>query len=237
MTDTAIAEKIGVTKHLLGKWKKGISRPSYEALEKISEITGRSIDYFVTGYLINLHYEDNPLTNESYGITPIYTSGNALSGGRSGSVRKPQKLHKGPRDAWPVRGLAAADDTAGTRVPLTDDFDEPVDPPDGMMLVPVTGSSMSPLILSGQFAIIDAEREGLEVSGGIVVASIVEPEPGDPRSESITGTVVKRCYDLGDKYNFVSINNYPPFTAFKDHCRVWPVIGVWFGGKGKAPKV
>lgn len=238
VTDTEIAKKIGITKHLIGKWKKGISRPSYEALAKISELTGRTIDYFITGHIINLHYQDNPIDSATYDITPIYSGKekptNSVDIDRSTSGRDSERLDQSLR--WPVRGLAAADDTGGSRVPDVDDIDEPIAPPTGITLVPVKGDSMSPLILSGQYAMIDSTREGFEDNGGIVVASILEPDAADERREPMTGTIIKRCYDLGDRYNFVSINNYPPFTAFKDHCRVWPVIGVWFGGMGKAPK-
>ncbi len=137
---------------------------------------------------------------------------------------------------WPVRGRAAADESNGTRVPDTDEFDDSLQPPEGLTCVPVIGNSMSPLVLDGQYVLIDNEREGFEVDGGIVVASIREPEADDERTESMTGTFVKRCYDGGNGlYYFTSINEYSPFSAWADHCRMWPVIGVWFAGKGKPP--
>ncbi len=138
---------------------------------------------------------------------------------------------------WPVRGRAAADESNGTRVPDTDDFDDSIQPPEGLTAVPVIGNSMSPLVLDGQYVLIDKEREGFETDGGIVVAAIREPEADDERAETMTGTFVKRCYDGGNGiYYFTSINEYSPFSAWHDHCRVWPVIGVWFAGKGRPPK-
>lgn len=137
---------------------------------------------------------------------------------------------------WPVRGRAAADESNGTRVPDTDESDDSISPPEGLTAVPVIGDSMSPVILDGQYALVDREREGFEVDGGIVVASICEPATDDERAETMTGTFVKRCYDGGNGlYYFASINEYSPFSAWRDHCRVWPVIGVWFAGKGKPP--
>lgn len=136
---------------------------------------------------------------------------------------------------WPVRGLAAADESGGTRVPDIDDLDDPIHPPEGLTCIPVKGDSMSPVLLDGQYAMIDAEREGFEVDGGIVVAYIREPNPDDERTEPMTGTFVKRCYKGEGVYYFTSINEYSPFDAWQDHCRIWPVIGVWFAGKGKPP--
>lgn len=139
---------------------------------------------------------------------------------------------------WPTRGRAAADDSHGSRVPDTDEFDDPIIPPEGLTCVPVQGDSMSPVILSGQFALIDAQREGFETNGGIVVASIRDAEANEPdRRELMTGTFVKRCYDGGNGlFYFTSINEYSPFSAWQHHCRIWPVIGVWFGEKGEVPE-
>lgn len=137
---------------------------------------------------------------------------------------------------WPVRGLAAADDSGGSRIVETDDYGDPIYPPSGLLAVPVTGESMSPVVLGGQYVLIDMEREGHEVDGEIVVASILEPESGDDYPEPIFGTFVKRCFQRENLYYFASVNTFSPFSAHVDHCRIWPVIGVWFGGKGKPPE-
>lgn len=135
---------------------------------------------------------------------------------------------------WPVRGMAAADDSQGSRVPDTDDSSEPIASPAGLTLVPVQGDSMSPLVLPGQFVMIDREREGFEIDGSVVVASITDSDW--ERREKMQGTFVKRCFRGDGFYYFTSINSsYSPFSAWQDHCRIWPVLGVWFGGKSTSP--
>ncbi len=141
-----------------------------------------------------------------------------------------------PPSGWIVQGRAAADDSCGTRVPDGDEDNDPIIPPDGLTCVEVTGDSMSPVVLDGQYVMIDKGREGFATDGGIVVASIREPDADDDRYEPLTGTFVKRCYNGGNGiYYFASINEYSPFSAWQDHCRIWPVIGIWFAGRGKPP--
>lgn len=136
---------------------------------------------------------------------------------------------------WPVRGLAAADDSAGSRVPDTDEIGESVYCPPGLVLVPVQGDSMSPLVLPGQYVMIDRNREGFEVNGGVVVASIIDPDW--ERRERMPGTFVKRCFGGDGFYYFTSINSaYSPFSAWRENCRIWPVLGVWFAERGKPPR-
>ena len=136
---------------------------------------------------------------------------------------------------WPVRGMAAADDSGGSRVPDSDEMDESVSSPLGLTLVPVQGDSMSPLVLPDQYVMIDREREGFEVNGGVVVASILDSDW--ERRERMPGTFVKRCFKGEGFYYFTSINSsYTPFSSWQDHCRIWPVLGVWFGGKGHPPE-
>jgi hypothetical protein len=137
----------------------------------------------------------------------------------------------------PTRGLAAADDSGGSRVPDTDDFGEPIRFPSGLRGVPVVGDSMSPVILPGQYVEIDIEREGFERDKGIYVVSVREPEPDDDYPEPIIGTLVKRCERHENLYYLESINgSYSPFSVHVGHCRIWPVLGVWFGGKGSPPE-
>ena len=138
--------------------------------------------------------------------------------------------------ARPVRGLAAADDSGGSRAPNTDDEDDPYRFPERLMLVPVMGDSMSPVVLPGQYVAIDADREGFEGDDGIYVVSVLEPEPQDERREPIVGTFVKRCEKHEDMLYLKSINTYSPFSVYLEHCRIWPVLGVWFDGKGVPPE-
>lgn len=132
---------------------------------------------------------------------------------------------------WPVRGLAAADDSSGSRIPSADDIGDSLAVPAGLILVPVQGDSMSPIILPGQFVMIDKDREGFEANGGMVVASIMDNDW--ERREKMVGTFVKRCFKGDGFYYFTSVNSaYSPFSAWQDHCRIWPVLGVWYGGRG-----
>ena len=136
----------------------------------------------------------------------------------------------------PVRGLAAADDSGGSRAPDSDDLDDPYWFPEQLVLIPVVGDSMSPVVLPGQYVEIDTEREGFEKDSGIYVVSVLEPGPGDDYPEPISGTFVKCCERRENLYYLTSINSYSPFSVHVDHCRLWPVLGVWFGGKGVPPK-
>lgn len=141
-----------------------------------------------------------------------------------------------PPGEWPVRGMAAADDSNGSRVPDSDESGETLSCPPGIVLVPVQGDSMSPLVLPGQYVMIDKEREGFEQNGGLVVVSILDNDW--ERQEKMSGTFVKRCFKGEGFYYFTSINSaYSPFSAWQDHCRIWPILGVWFGGRGKPPEM
>jgi Predicted transcriptional regulator len=239
-TIVAAAEKLNVPRSSLDRWTKGdwIGREGFTALAQ---------------HHCNLHWLLTGWGEERVPIHPDYFSNLDLAHDlvererdemrdlvndavESNAIDKPIVLTRILTNSWPVRGLAAADDSGGTRVPDTDDLDEPIIPPEGLTAIPVKGDSMSPVLLDGQYALIDAEREGFEVDGGIVVASIREPDYGDERSESMTGTFVKRCYKGDGIYYFTSINEYSPFDAWWDHCRIWPVIGIWFAGHGKPPK-
>ena len=131
---------------------------------------------------------------------------------------------------WTVRGAGAADDSGGTRVPGHDDLDDPENPPEGMTLVPVIGDSMAPLLLSGQYAMVDKNREGFEADGGIVVVVVA----GD---EAAYETYIKRCFRENDRYILESIGDYEDIVVPAANCRrMWPVIGAWFAGKGRSPR-
>lgn len=138
--------------------------------------------------------------------------------------------------SFPIRGRAAADDSGGSRVPDTDETEDILSLPESLVFVPVQGDSMSPVVLDGQYAVIDQNREGFEVDGGIYVISVQEPDAADDQKEPMIGTFVKRVYQGDGIYYFTSVNEYSPFSALIRHCRMWPVIGVWFAGKGRVPK-
>lgn len=139
-------------------------------------------------------------------------------------------------DRRPTRGLVAADDSGGSKAPDTDDFGDEYVFPSGLVLVPVIGDSMLPIVLPGQFVEIDTDREGFERDNGIYVVSVREPDDDDGYPEPIVGTFVKRCELHENLLYLKSANNYSPFSVHVDHCRIWPVLGVWFGDMGKPPE-
>ena len=136
-------------------------------------------------------------------------------------------------DQLPTRGQAA-----GGRAGIEfDDYGEPRVMSNGLLGIPVHGDSMSPVILDKQLALIDMEREGFETNDGIYVVYVQEPGPQDERKEQITGTFVKRVQWEEDTYYLKSANDaYSPFPVYVDHCRIWPVLGIWFDGMGQPPE-
>lgn len=133
---------------------------------------------------------------------------------------------------WPVQGKAAADDSAGSQVPATADPCDFIRCPANLTLVPVQGDSMAPLVHSGQYVMIDREREGFERNGAVVVVTIVDPDW--ERRERMPGTFVKRCFGGDGFFYFTSVNStYAPFSAWRENCHVWPVLGVWHGDQNR----
>ncbi len=251
ITDTAIAEHAGVSKHLVGKWKKGVSRPSYDALGEIARLTNYPIDYFVTGSIYGLHADD--INHDTYEFTPAFTRPDV-------SIPPPLTTKQYPPNATrprepinfvlnakeiPVVGRAAADETQGSRAgffpPDPEAHFDQVTIPETTAAVEIIGDSMSPVLLHGQFALLGPEYSGPydhPKNYEIVVADI-EVKDGDQAGsdERWEGVYCKRVVDAGDVWVFLSINQTgTPFSVAKANCRVWPVIGVWFAGKGKPPE-
>jgi transcriptional regulator with XRE-family HTH domain len=233
----SVAEQLGVSEHLPGKWKNGISRPSLDVLNKVAEIKGLPNDWWhIPGIVRRTGADSEKIREDNHNIIEEMVREVSNLNAEVNRLRHQLVANTSlGKHEWPVRGLAAADDSGGRLAPIDDDFGNPVTPPPGLLLVPVQGDSMSPVVLPGQYVAIDQDREGFEVDGGIVVAYIEEPSGEDERRESMTGTFVKRCYRGDGGLYFASVNDYPPFSAWEDHCRIWPVIGVWFAGKGKPP--
>lgn len=136
---------------------------------------------------------------------------------------------------YPTRGLAAADDSGRSAGPDTDEIGYPIRLPETMAFIPIVGESMAPVLLGGQYAVIDMNREGFEKDRGIVIVNILEDRSNPGMPEPVTGTFCKRCERGDGVLYFTSINNYPPFSAWEENCRIWPVLGVWFDDRGVAP--
>lgn len=145
----------------------------------------------------------------------------------------------------PVVGQAAADETEGARAgffPADPDaeFDE-LDIPETTAAVEIIGDSMSPVLLGGQYAMVGPEYIAPYSQPGDYDIVVVSVDSGyDEYSEPDTrwdGVYCKRIVDAGDVWVFLSINHTGKvFTVMKKHCRLWPVIGVWFAGRGKPPR-
>lgn len=145
----------------------------------------------------------------------------------------------------PVVGSAAADETQGSRAGFfppdaNAQFDE-ISLPETTAAVKIIGDSMSPVLLNGQYAFVGPEYSGSydhPKNYEIVVAEVVvnnqDQSSSDQRWE---GVYCKRIVDAGDTWVFLSINHTgTPFSVAKANCRLWPVIGVWFAGRGKPPE-
>lgn len=147
----------------------------------------------------------------------------------------------------PVVGKAAADETqgaiAGFFPPDPEAYFDELTIPETTAAVEIIGDSMSPVLLGGQYAIVGPEYM-LPYSRprdyDIVVVSVDSDSIYDDDSAIDArwdGVFCKRIVDAGDTWLFLSINaTGTPFTVMKKHCRLWPVIGVWFAGKGRPPE-
>ena len=147
--------------------------------------------------------------------------------------------------SFPVIGRAAADESQGQRAGFFPDDPErqwdPVTIPETTCMVEIIGNSMSPVLLNGQYALLgpmhtppfDQPR-----NYDIVVADVqVEDEEQEGSDKRWEVVYCKRIIDASDVWVFLSINaTGVPFTIAKTNCRTWPVVGVWFAGKGEPPE-
>ncbi len=152
-------------------------------------------------------------------------------------TRKPQAFH--------VVGQAAADESHGNKAGIfpqdAGQIWDDVEIPATTHFVKIIGDSMAPVLLDGQYAMVGpeyvpsysqpAERE-------IVVAEVTVKDEYQAGADShFEGVYCKRVRDLDTAWLFESINfTGAPFTIAKANCRIWPVVGVYFAGKGRPPK-
>lgn len=262
LSDSELAQKLGVEIDDLESWKDGTSRPSYETLLRTTDLVGDYIDYYITGYIYQLYGEK--MTAELYEYVPIYNA-NTTTGHAAPFPRDPYDSDDDDKSApaynasrprepinfvleakdLPVVGKAAADETHGSRAgffpPDPEARFEQMAIPETTSAVEIIGDSMSPVLLNGQYALLGPEYIGpydQPKNYDIVVADVEvkdgEQDGSDTRWE---GVYCKRIVDAGDIWVFLSINTTgTPFSAAKANCRIWPVIGVWFAGKGKPPE-
>lgn len=232
---------LGASKNTVLRYLSGDSEPSVSEVLRVSEVTGYDVSWIMTGKIAGdraLKQVEKPEEPPAH-VKPQPAPDPLLTAFPAGAIKmkpRPAKIAnpewwQNDSPTWQVTGGAAAGSPDGGW--QGDEYhDEAVVPPEGITLVPVGGDSMEPLLLPGQYALIDKEREGFEVNGGLVVAVIVGND-----NDMASQTYVKRCYVENDVYRLVSINKqYQPFAVKRSQCRIWPVIGTWYAGKGKPPR-
>ena len=132
----------------------------------------------------------------------------------------------------PIIGRAAADTSEFTKTEFLQDIIGRIDLPETLKAVEIQGDSMAPVVLSGQYALISSQDDK-PLANSIVVAEIKErdgvaleaPEYYCKRAIVTDGTAYLSSQNPTTKTPMFSSNRF----------RLWPVVGVWFGGKGKAP--
>lgn len=143
-----------------------------------------------------------------------------------------------------VVGEAAAFEGNGSRIGgfAEDDHSiwDDIEIPGETYFVRAIGDSMSPVILNGQYAMVGSEymRDATPKDGEIVVAEVMlDNDDASSVDAPWEGVYVKRVFDVESTWLFRSINPaFQDFTIHKNSCRLWPVIGVYFAGKGKIPE-
>lgn len=150
-----------------------------------------------------------------------------------------------PAQRFPAHGKAAAKDKSnGTYGGFSEDqyvvWDD-ITIPETTHFIQVSGDSMDPMVLDGQYVMVGPEHFGKNSQPKhkeivIVQVSIVDEEQAGTDGDW-EGVYCKRIQDAGDFWLFTSINpTGESFTAEKENCRIWPVIGVYFAGRGRIPE-
>ncbi|MCX7933846.1 MAG: S24 family peptidase [Planctomycetota bacterium] len=147
---------------------------------------------------------------------------------------KPEVITISQIDAIPIMGYAAADESGYRCVNFLQTKTGEQDIPKQIMAIEIVGNSMAPIILHRQYALILPDPDPDPPNGAIVIAEVHERdgEEKDPPEH-----YCKRIQIAGDRYYFLSQCPYSSltFSSRRDKCRIWPVIGVWFGGRGRPP--
>lgn len=153
-------------------------------------------------------------------------------------------MHEGETRWFRVVGEAAAFEGGGKPPGAFGEDDrtiwDDVEIPGTTHFVRVTGDSMSPVFLHGQYAMVGPEYQygAVPCHREIVVVEVVIRDDEQAGSDAPwEGVYCKRAIDAESSWFFESINPaYDTFSIAKSNCRLWPVIGVYFAGKGKPPE-
>lgn len=208
--------KYGLSNGQIGKFIDG-AEPRRSALESIINGTGCNPVWLLTGI-------GEPFTSDS-------EKSNIESASKMDALPFPsgtKRIQPG-FGGWPITKPCAANSLQGVEVDHLNDEYETIMPPPGLMLVPVNGDSMEPLLLHGQYAMIEKDREGFEGNGGIYVVEAID-------ANGERETYIKRCRKTKNMFSCISLKEgHDTFDVPAEQCRLWPVIGVWFAGKGRPP--
>ncbi len=152
-------------------------------------------------------------------------------------------MEEGYARRFVVPGKAAAFEGGGALPGLmSDDAGDQYDIeiPETTYFVKISGDSMSPLLLDGQYAMMGPEylRNSTPPERSIVIAQVTVNDTEQAGSDGeFEGVYCKRIIDGESCWWFRSINPaYRDFSILKTDCRLWPVLGVWFAGHGVPPE-
>lgn len=114
--------------------------------------------------------------------------------------------------------------------------------PESTHLVRVVGDSMEPLMMHGQSVMVGTQYRTeigeMPRNRDIVLVEITVRNNDIGGMDGMwEGVHCKRIQDGGDFWEFTSINpKGESFNVAKDNCRLWHVIGVYFGEKSSIPE-
>ena len=142
-------------------------------------------------------------------------------------------------------GSAAAFQAGASRGGFDNDalyWDRTEEIPESTHLIKICGDSMAPVMMHGQSVMVGTlyrtEIGEVPRNRELVVAEVtVQNNDIGGVDGEWEGVHCKRIQDGGDFWLFTSINpSGATFSVAKDNCRLWHVIGVYFGEKSKIPE-
>ena len=152
-------------------------------------------------------------------------------------------MKEGRARRFVVPGKAAAFEGGGALPGLMSDNraeQDEIEIPETTYFVKISGTSMSPLLLDGQYAMVGPEylHHSTPPERSLVIAQVAVNDAEQAGSDGeFEGVYCKRIVDGESCWWFRSINPaYRDFSIMKDACRLWPVLGVWFAGRGVPPE-
>lgn len=215
-------------------------------MEAIIKGTGCDAAWLLTGEGVPFPGEKSLPGYETSAIVPVHSISPVQNLPEPNAIRQRGIVNMTRKSQrFSVVGSAAADESQGSRAGIfpadaSQIWDE-VEIPETTHFVKVKGDSMAPVLLDGQYAMVGPEHYGSHdqpQNREIVVAEVTVREHEQAGSDARwEGVYVKRVEDGDSVWVFHSINiTGESFSVAKGNCRLWPVIGVYFAGKGKPPR-